>query len=1725
MKSFLLPVGRIAGTSLTTALSALSCGAAFPVSGLDILHISEEEPDTLLPMLVEDLNRAHSLLSAPGNDVLFPSSFLFDAFRLRFPSSRALAQDPASAGLLDALRGKGMPLSYRTDREAVEWAFSVLLSGRSDLLAPFLAWLQRLSDAHATEDAVRVALLCDLSDPFSAGVCFSVLRYLKETAGLDASSVAFFCLSSETFAGPHADVLASSLSVLESRGLVGKPDGSGDACADAVWLLSLPASMVRTPESFRLLYAVAACLISKFFTREKLPAPGLHTEDMPGILTFQTLGERAGAFAAFLHNASWLISDLVPSLASFLEHPGAIRSISPNTRNGLYRRLFRGKAEGQADALSRLERALRAVLSEILALIRFLPDQLRLAEVSDPLWRQAVEACGRTVTVASEYDVSLKEAEEAGVLNIKPVHRVSLSDTEEEKQVRRLDDIEAQLKQETDRRNALFRSAGGSRAFLALRDCRSRCADALVHAREQLDALRADPGADRLAVAAQSRRILLLDAAVTRCDLDLAQQDLFFSLSGATQEENGTLPPFAGQLLSADAAEKLSVLVSAGKGGTESQRKEMRSMLPGLLYGHQLSDEKALLRRLLSVCLPAEGTDPLAGLVLASLSVSLEETAPLRFLSAGEAPAVPLLPDLYPLEPPLSVSALFPLPSHVNTEADETAAKRGLLAMLLLRQYRRRSADEASLSAEHYRKDDSPLLDAWLSSTRNDDVWIFSLCSDGASLPFALVLPGADLVPARLTPAHASLVPVYASPWFDTENLSFRDPCTLLSEGDRTLLLDRLESMAGVLTGERSASLRAFLSAFRGDLENSATSPSLPECLDLRLKAAFGLRMLPAFAGSLVRVSCRYEHMLPSDRVAASLLGDDAFPASACAVPDDIVFLYRNVPFARESSKTLLEAIPLPAEDWILNLLQQESRILFRSSDDYHDALVRELSLLLERCPDAVPEARSIALALLEEAGQPVRESETELAWPWDPQSPSVLTILTESLGEALAPQAVSPFSDVLTLFPARGNDVIGDSLIGSMCTVSQPAQPDQPEDAPEVMPDAVLPPLSSGFCRALSTLPEGRTLIRPGLLSFDRPDRAGVSVTLTLEGRFPVRLVRTYTGDEILNLYSHDIPTLAVWPDLPFKPEDWHAYYIFAGLPSGMQFTYCASEGDTYSSGDSGETRFVSRSSAFPLCFSFVKDGRCIGSLPNILPSPQLPEGGDVTACMDFGSVGTSVVFASGRHRRPLQGSTLVRTLINNPSVTRDLLRKEFLPAVPVSALLPTAVRIFRNVPGQAPLPFEDGVVLMSSDLQDGLSIPSDALYTCLKWEEDKGRSVSLCLHQIMLMTALQARSDGASSLAWRFALPDEMAKAGREKLAELFTALALQVNEESGFGNPEKGPLITFAAESAALGAYFRLCAPEDTRGGFMVLDLGACTADISLFLRGREHAVRTCQIPLGVHYILLPVLLRDPQLLRRELGHLQDASLQQDIMLLEKILLNARQVPSALRHARLSLDHFLADRYCALLPHLLQNALNGMPTYTGSVLMLYFSYLMMLSGLVLMQIAADPGKNDFLPEQMSLCLSGRGSILLEALPDPYKTGLWRFLTMFRNRRVSSLSLLFSSEKKIEIPVGLSLLQEVSTDLPAASAVPAAISVRPEELLPQFLLCFAREFPGSAQVLFPGFYTNDFYHPFTPYGDEMITNAMSQSFTEQTANRPYDALAAWIGALMEMLPEHPGN
>ena len=73
------------------------------------------------------------------------------------------------------------------------------------------------------------------------------------------------------------------------------------------------------------------------------------------------------------------------------------------------------------------------------------------------------------------------------------------------------------------------------------------------------------------------------------------------------------------------------------------------------------------------------------------------------------------------------------------------------------------------------------MLDAWLSAHGADHVWIISLGQEDDLLPFALVLPRLDLIPARFTASHLSRIPSFASPWFDADRMSFSDPSSLMT--------------------------------------------------------------------------------------------------------------------------------------------------------------------------------------------------------------------------------------------------------------------------------------------------------------------------------------------------------------------------------------------------------------------------------------------------------------------------------------------------------------------------------------------------------------------------------------------------------------------------------------------------------------------------------------------------------------------------------------------------------------------------------------------------------------------------------------------------------------------------------------------------------------------------------------------------------------------------------
>ena len=775
----LLAVGDAAARSLPLVLTALSCGAARPVSSLSVFALCpgssvSSRPDfSEIESLASSFSAASRLLKGSGSPALFPAEISFQSAVPVFRDLRSASADANTSLLFDALRGKGLPFSFRSDPEVVQWSFADLLSRPEDpSVAPLFSWLSGLENAEISEGGKpRLAVLADPADPFAAG-CLLALLPILQSFSFDVSLLAL----AET-ASPLPDLffptLSASLRFLEDLPL-------------PVWLLSLPSSMATDPSAHGVTFLALARVLP---TLSEKSDPGLYTLETDGTLSLASLREQATSFAAFLRAAAWMVSDLIPSIRQYLSHPARLRSLTVSPRTGLLRMLFPSGRTDQAAALedlSTLDSALRAVIAQVLSFLRGVPSALRPSGENASLWQQAVNACGRYITVASEYDTSAAEAAESGLDSVRPVHRVSMADTEEEQLVRRLQEMKAQLESESAALEGTLSSLGGYRALQVRLDCYFRCRDALVKARE--DAAAPRDGLDNLSILRRERRVRLLEAAVARCREDLHSSSVQAALSLPPSGASAPGDPYAFSVLSPEACRALESLLAAS--GEETGLK-----IPPLFSNLTEPDPKVRAKALAAACGSENASvgalRPVPFLFARAFSVCLEELAAVRFLPSSLMPAVPLLPDLIADEPLRSVGDVLsrlPVPALTGRE---TAEQRGLLALLLLRPYRRRLSAEASLSSVCCLPADSPAMACWLSSRRAEKAYILSLEKEDLSLPFALVLPGRLFLPARRVAAHRDLVPAFAS-WYDPETDAFKDPTPYLGESDRKLLTERL---------------------------------------------------------------------------------------------------------------------------------------------------------------------------------------------------------------------------------------------------------------------------------------------------------------------------------------------------------------------------------------------------------------------------------------------------------------------------------------------------------------------------------------------------------------------------------------------------------------------------------------------------------------------------------------------------------------------------------------------------------------------------------------------------------------------------------------------------------------------------------------------------------------------------------------------------------------------
>lgn len=1674
---------------------------------ISILHISSGDEDPLIARTVNDLGQISDSVS--GSSPYWQTRF---EYRYWQPSLNISAgqdgQIRAVRLLTEALYGQETDSSIPVDTASVQWRMTSLIhagaSEWSDLTAALRTRLREPGEQ------IRIMIAADLSDPEGSGIAFAAASCLRKAfSGEDRISVGFSFLNN--IAGTDDPLLRlrireNLLNVSESR-MIRDSAGNPAAGADSVWVFGLPAGC-RTPDPEGSPVNIAfARACAEFFTSDE-PVRGFRTVSIPGVLTWDAAGRSADTFAAFVRMSVWLLTDLLPSIETFCGRSSVRAALSPSPRAVFFRRFFQATVQEEGSGFTERTAALRRVLKQILthvcAFVRYLPDALRLSGRAMSDWSALVSLCGQCVTLGSAWDVAVRSAEEAGLDKIKPVHRSSLADTEEEKAQRDLKEKENRLDLLLKKRQEAMNTAGGFRSAQALADCLARCEKALAAAVSQLKGLR-DSDVEKVILA--ESRVATLQAAVDRTRDELRQAVSFPAAAVLPSPGISASCPWAGELFDQDGVRVLFDWLTADGDPAEDLTKQLRDRLQTLIPVRNESDPRLLMKEFISACRDPEG-DPFAALLEASAGVFLNFTS-LAGTAACELPPVMLMHDTDLTSEPDSVRTLQEHTVAPET-ADPTAARRGLLAMLLLIQYRRGSSDSIRIVRHTLRPADGPDIAAWLDTVSSASAEILCLQKAADEFPVALILPGINLFTVPLSVRQASLIPGFVL-WFSPLTRTFSDPCVYLNESDRTLITEQLTRLRSLLDPAKSPVLNEFLGSFHRAVMHSFKKKSAADPFFMtRLTAVCGLCGLPAYS-ELVRHEVIYEKAITDDTVCSCLSGADHVSGPVSKVSSEINYSWKGIPFARESSSSLLETVGFPDEADALNVLKADSELLFDASDLYRDALQQNIPRLLKKYPVCSEDIRSQALAEVNRAAVPIADHITELNTPVDPDAAASVSILREAVAPLSPDFCLDPFSSRLAVIPRQGHRILGDSVLSEQCVLKSPSGDDPSREIPD---DAVIPPFSTAFASALCETESGRTLMSPDLLDFRREGES-IRVSILLHAAFDVRLTRIYQPEEIIYLYSDDIPTVAIWPAIPFAKNDWKAYYSFGHMPGGFTLSAILN-GRVLPLPHSGD-RYANETAVCPACFILKRDGCSVGALPNILPGPALPSGGTVAACIDYGSSGISVVLNTEDGPEPLSGEVTVRTLLRHPVHSRQVLRDEFLPAVPVTPILPSATRLFRNVPNQSPVPFTDGSILMPSSLDDLRDLDPATLFTSLKWTSEKSRSSELCLHQVMLMAALQARLGGASSLCWRLAVPDEMAFDGKQMLAQHFSALAETVSDESGLLPPSDLPLVAFASESTANGSYFRTCAPDQTGSGFMVLDIGSCSSDLSLFLRGHTDAVRACRIPMGIQYMMIPSLLADPQMLSKDFGSVEDESFRKDLQLLADLFTSAQKDKTVLRKARLALDTFVADRLDLIRQFCLSLQGGCSSTASGSMMLVHHAWLMTLSGLLLYQMASDPTRNDALPARMNLFMSGRGVGLMESMSEMTRAKLARFLTLCGSSRVHGVGILWSTEKKMEIPVGLALQSTPSGTLPRPAVSPVAIPVKPVELISRFLLLFLQEFPNSALTIFPGWYSNDPYRPLSAKALDIIDSAVSACFSGKEVPRPFDSLAACLTFLLE--------
>ena len=984
-----------------------------------------------------------------------------------------------------------------------------------------------------------------------------------------------------------------------------------------------------------------------------------------------------------------------------------------------------------------------------------------------------------------------------------------------------------------------------------------------------------------------------------------------------------------------------------------------------------------------------------------------------------------------------------------------------------------------------------------------DGLWIFALRSardtEAAVYPIAMLSNAMGIIPAADPGDLGALLPPCVR-WYDRAKQQFTDPCLSISQRDAFVLVSRLRVLqrmkeqpewnSPLLNGDEQ--LVSLLGRFADDLLNihsdwkdRLAAENAEAIASLRLRALAACT--PDGVLPIQKHSLRPAELPLAANPLLRALASDNLPAC----PPDELTLYTldGCAFACTAHDTLFKPADQPNEAALLKQLQTEIDLLMKydagwrnqtaaalramRNDILHQTgLLPQIPDWLERWADeldALPSAATCEITL----DQPANECPVALR-----------SLLRRTLGLTDEALICNAFSDALLLWD--GEPACDDALLAARCTVSGLG--------------TAVPPLAPGLCRWLmerfDAEGDDAPVLDPAFFSFETDGECitasfrilrhtgGTASSVTFRRRYRLRQnVRFETGSAIV-LPASQRPGVTVWPNARFAPGLWKTYAVFVQQP-GLISAHAAStqgwqQGERYVT-PAGSWQTVC-TDTFPAFVALQRGELSLGALLNDQPRRLLKHEPAAAIAIDFGSISTTVMLRQGDQVQPASLPECLHRTLLAPGKESSLMTNAFLPE---DALLPgsaseatyySVMDMFTDEPERWNIILRDGHIYYRSTLEALTQKNASALYYDLKWGEETyaRRVMRLFLKQVMVQAALSARLWGSGSASWRVSMPNAMPLHKQESYLELMRGLAREVAKETGLPLTQGVPAVLFATENQADGLYFLGRSEINARSGYLNLDIGGSTADLSLWLGGARYAAMEASLLMGCRQMLFASLLeRHADDLDHDFDGMDD-DLQTAIHQVTDSFRTEGNTTRGQRKCMLLLDDLLATRAEAIRRCMAQSRAGGRISYLESLLLWQIGFLFYLAGEMLERAWHDGFMRMQLPPRMELCIAGNGGQLVKAFSEEQQNKLCS-LALARLSADHPLQVLLpiqSRHPKQEVARGL--LHDDTSLQSAIQGVEHFNGTKPDEkrtenLLLHYLPLFYHIFPQAAKRLMP--------------------------------------------------------